>query len=147
MHPNTNIGISKRKAIWNSQHFCQIRFGFCAFLKRILKAYDGCCKSLREFTHLSEISNKQTNVGSFVVKHSNYFLKFFIAGRESAQNWFDISLDILLLDMKWRKKWRKYSATITFVLWRTMVHYLKNDIPYILVFRMITLWLLYFMMV
>ena len=76
MHPNTNIGISKRKAIWNSQHFCQIRFGFCAFLKRILKAYDGCCKSLREFAHLSEISNKQTNVGSFVVKHTNYFLKY-----------------------------------------------------------------------
>ena len=49
---------------------------FFAFLKRILKAYDGCCKSLREFVHLSEISNKQTNVGSFVVKHTNYFLKY-----------------------------------------------------------------------
>ena len=129
-HPNTNIDISKRKAIWNSQHFCQIRFGFCAFLKRILKAYDGCCKSLREFTHLSEISNKETNVGSFVVKPRNYFLKYFITR----------------CDIKWRKKMAKIFSNY-YVLWRNIVHYLKNDIPYILVFRMITLWLLYFMMV
>ena len=73
---------------------------FFAFLKRILKAYDGCCKSLREFAHLSEISNKQTNVGSFVVKHTNYFLKYFIASIESDQNRFISRHSIMKYQMK-----------------------------------------------